>query len=275
MLLRHDLSAAECVGSMIELKLFRVHVWTALQPNRIVNRGRRWDQPSLLCSGLAQPASLCLSALPHRHRHVLLSARPRPRCARRTTGHRARMVRERDSGADSAAATAAAEMRNAARMRQCAHRLYCTWHRIARVRALCVHACAVAALLCVLSLVSSLPDCSRPSQRSFSVAALNAQREGMLSANPNQDIPAPDGVERPNAKVQKIVDDIMQLNIFESIQLSKSLQVSSQRRRTSGRAERRQRRRWPISRRRFFVASCVGCARGAAWMRILSRALCE
>jgi len=58
----------------------------------------------------------------------------------------------------------------------------------------------------------------------------------MLNANPNQDIPAPDGVERPNAKVQKIVDDIMQLNIFESIQLSKSLQVSSQRRRTGGTA---------------------------------------
>ena len=61
--------------------------------------------------------------------------------------------------------------------------------------------------------------------RSFSVAALNAQREGMLAANPGQDIPSPDGVERPNAKVTKIVDDIMQLNIFESIQLSKALQV--------------------------------------------------
>jgi hypothetical protein len=58
---------------------------------------------------------------------------------------------------------------------------------------------------------------------------LNQQRDAMLKANPNQDIPPPDGVERPNAKVIKIVDDIMQLNILESIQLSKALQVRTAR----------------------------------------------
>lgn len=94
-------------------------------------------------------------------------------------------------------------------------------HTIAHSGVLCV-ACGLYVSFFVLCCAS---PSFRPSFRSFSVEALSAEREAMLKSNPNQDIPSPDGVERPNAKVTKIVDDIMQLNILESIQLSKALQV--------------------------------------------------
>lgn len=74
------------------------------------------------------------------------------------------------------------------------------------------------------SLFPASPFASRVCARPMSVSALNAQRDAMQAANPQMDIPSPDGVERPNAKVQKIVEDIMTLNIFESMQLSKALQ---------------------------------------------------
>jgi hypothetical protein len=67
-----------------------------------------------------------------------------------------------------------------------------------------------------LSRVSCLPA------RAFSSAAA-----APAAAAQPLDVPAADGVERPSARVNKIVDDIMQLNIFESIQLSKALQVRS------------------------------------------------
>jgi len=55
---------------------------------------------------------------------------------------------------------------------------------------------------------------------------MEKEREQMIKANPDIDVPQPDGSEKPSEKVTKIVDEIMKLNIFESIQLSKALQKS-------------------------------------------------
>ena len=90
--------------------------------------------------------------------------------------------------------------------------------------------CAVAAACCPPARISCRLSRPLPSVclRAFSAEA----------AAPKADVPPADGVERPSERVQKIVDEVMKLNIFESIQLSKALQVRTKtRQRASAAAE--------------------------------------
>lgn len=74
---------------------------------------------------------------------------------------------------------------------------------------------------------SSLRHFSESAEQSATIAELEKKRQQHQAEHPGMDLPHPDGKERANAKVQKIVDDILNLSVFESVALAQLLKVNN------------------------------------------------